>query len=253
MTDVAAASDLLANARRILAFTGAGVSTESGIPDFRGPDGVWTKIDPSEFTYDKYVTNRETRRRSWEMRFGSNALDAKPNPAHQALADLWHGGLLIGCVTQNIDGLHQAAGLPPSAVVEVHGNAHRTRCLDCDDSMPTEALRERVAGGDQDPHCEHCGGILKVTVISFGEMMPQLEMARALDWAGTADAVIAIGSTLSVYPAAHVPLEAAQRGVPYLIVNRGETDHDRVADLKLEGAAGTLLPQLVGALLARSA
>ncbi len=250
MADIAAAVAQLADARRILAFTGAGISTESGIPDFRGPNGVWTRIDPSEFTYDKYLANPETRRRSWQARFGSGVLDAQPNDGHRALADLWRGERLLGCVTQNIDGLHQAGGLPEAAVVEVHGNAHRTDCLECGASMPTEALRGRVEAGDHDPHCEACGGILKVAVISFGQMMPEREMARAYALAAEADAVVAVGSTLSVYPAAEVPLVAARRGVPYVIVNRGETDHDPLATVRLEGAAGEILPALAQALLA---
>ncbi len=250
MADLAAAVAQLRDAERILAFTGAGISTESGIPDFRGPNGVWTRIDPSEYTYEKYLTNPDTRRRSWQMRFGSGILDARPNAGHRALADLWRAGRLIGCVTQNIDGLHQAGGLPDEAVVEVHGNAHRTRCLECGATQPTEALRDRVEDGDHDPHCDDCGGLLKVAVISFGEMMPQQEMARAYVMAAEADAVVAIGSTLSVYPAAEVPLTAAGRGVPYVILNRGETDHDAIATVRLEGAAGELVPALVGALIA---
>ncbi len=250
MADITAAVEQLADARRIMAFTGAGISTESGIPDFRGPNGVWTRIDPSEFTYDKYVSNPETRRRSWQARFGSGVLDAQPNAGHRALAELWRSARLLGCVTQNIDGLHQAGGLPDEAVVEVHGNAHRTACLGCGANQPTESLRGRVEAGDEDPHCEACGGILKVTVISFGQMMPEEEMARAYLMARRTDAVLAIGSTLSVYPAAEVPLVAAGRGVPYVIVNRGETDHDPLATVRLEGAAGEILPELVAALVA---
>jgi NAD-dependent deacetylase len=241
--------ELLREAKAILAFTGAGISTESGIPDFRGPDGVWTKVDPAEFTYDRYVTRRETRVASWQMRFGAGILDARPNPAHRALADLWRAGRLIGCVTQNIDGLHAAAGLPAEAVVEVHGNARTTRCLDCGRSWPTTEIAARVHGGDEDPHCQKCGGILKVTVISFGEAMPVHEMDRAFAMAAEADAVLAVGSTLSVYPAAYVPLEARDRGVPYLIVNKGRTEHDRIADVKVEAAAGEALPRLAAALL----
>ncbi len=246
------AAGLLTGRSRILVFTGAGISTESGIPDFRGPDGVWTKIDPAEFTYDRYISNPETRKRSWQMRAASGILDAQPNRAHHALADLWHAGLMVGCVTQNIDGLHRVAGLPPEALVEVHGNAHRTRCLDCEGNWPTTEIAARVAAGDADPHCELCGGLLKVAVISFGEMMPMDEMARAYLMAGEADAVLAIGSTLSVYPAADVPLQAAQRGVPYLIVNLGATDHDLMATLKLDVPAGEAIPQLTASLMAGS-
>ena len=244
------AVEVLAGKRRILAFTGAGISTESGIPDFRRPDGVWTKIDPSEFTYDKYLSNPETRKRSWKMRGGSGILEAKPNEAHKALVDLWSAGLLVGCVTQNIDGLHGAAGFPAEALVEVHGNAHRARCLDCRAEWPTPEIVSRVDAGDEDPACERCGGIIKVTVISFGEMMPQEEMLRAYDMAVNADAVIAIGSTLSVYPAADVPLQAAYQSVPYVIVNLGATDHDQLATVKLEAPAGESMRAIADALIA---
>ncbi len=241
---------LLAPARRILAFTGAGISTESGIPDFRGPHGVWTRIDPSEFTFDKYVSDASTRRRSWQMRSESGILDAGPNAGHRALVGLWKAGLLAGCVTQNIDGLHQAAGLPDEAVVELHGNAHTSACLDCGADWPTTEILARVESGEDDPHCPHCGGIVKVTVISFGQMMPGEAMERAYTLAATCDAVLAIGSTLSVYPAAYIPLEAAHRGVPYVIVNQGATDHDVVADACVEGPAGPILTTLVEALTA---
>jgi len=239
---------LLTGKQQILVFTGAGVSTESGIPDFRGPNGVWTKIDPSEFTYDKYVRYPETRKRSWRMRFGVGLLEAGPNAAHHALAEMWNAGILTGCVTQNIDGLHLAGGLPPEAVVEVHGNVHTTRCLDCGRTWPTSEIAVRVDAGDEDPHCEHCGGILKVAVISFGEAMPEAEMARASLMAGMADAVVAVGSTLSVYPAAFIPLEAREQGAPYVIINQGATEHDPIANVKVEAPAGKTLSQLAAAL-----
>jgi NAD-dependent deacetylase len=240
---------LLRSRRRILAFTGAGISTESGIPDFRGPNGVWTKVDPNEFTYDKYLNNPETRKRSWKMRSGSGILDSEPNRAHRSLAAMWEAGRLAGCVTQNIDGLHQAGGLPDEAVVEVHGNARTARCLECHRSWPTPEIVARVEAGDEDPHCPDCGGIIKVAVISFGEAMPEIEMVRAFDLATAADSVISIGSTLSVYPAAYVPLEASQRGVPYVIVNRGDTEHDRIADVKVDGNAGDAMEAIAGALI----
>ncbi len=240
---------MLSGKRRLLAFTGAGISTESGIPDFRGPDGVWTRIDPKEFTYRRYVTSAETRRRSWAMRKSSGLIDARPNAAHRALVDLAAAGLLAACVTQNIDGLHQAAGLSDDLVVELHGTVHRSRCLDCGDDMPTTEVLARVEAGEDDPHCADCGGILKAAVVSFGEMMPRAAMDRAFALADEADGVVAIGSTLSVYPAADVPVRAAARGVPYVIVNRGDTEQDRWADVKVEGSAGDVLPALAAALI----
>ncbi|NNF64941.1 MAG: NAD-dependent deacetylase [Acidimicrobiia bacterium] len=243
--EVDAAAELLAGRSKILVFTGAGISTASGIPDFRGPDGVWTKIDPAEFTYDRYVSRADTRIQSWQMRFASGVLDAEPNDGHRAVKQLWDSGLMIGCVTQNIDGLHALSGLPSSALVEVHGSAHGVRCLSCDDHPQLIEVKQRWESGEADPKCERCGGILKSTVISFGEAMPQKELTIAYDWAESADAVIAVGSTLSVYPAADVPATAARRGQPYLIVNRGITDHDRAADLKIEGDAGEVMRGLV--------
>ena len=249
MTSLDTAIALLQGRKRLLAFTGAGISTESGIPDFRGPNGVWTRVDPSEFTFDKYVSRAETRIRSWEMRKDSGVLDATPNAAHRALVDLWKAGVLLGVVTQNIDGLHQAAGLPEEAVVELHGNVRTVDCLECDASWPTPEVIARVDGGETDPHCPVCGGIIKVSVISFGQAMPAHEMHRAGEMATVSDAVISIGSTLSVYPAAYVPLEAKETGSAYVIVNQGPTEQDHVADVVVEGAAGEVLTALVEALV----
>lgn len=243
-----AAIDLLRGKQRLLAFTGAGISTESGIPDFRGPDGVWTRVDPSEFTFDKYVTRPETRKRSWQMRTDSGIFAAQPNAAHRALADLWTAGRLSGVVTQNIDGLHQAGGLPEEAVVELHGNLRTVDCLECDASWPTHQVIERVEAGDDDPHCPECGGIIKVSVISFGQQMPEQEVQKAYRLAHECDAVVAVGSTLSVYPAAYVPIQAQETGASYVIVNQGPTEHDYRADVRIEGAAGEILTQLVAAL-----
>lgn len=249
MTSLEAALALLKPKQRLLAFTGAGISTESGIPDFRGPNGVWTKIDPSEFTFDKYVTNPETRKRSWQMRVSSGVLDAAPNDAHRALVELWNAGLLTGVVTQNIDGLHQAAGLPEDAVVELHGNVRTVDCLECGASWSTEQVIARVDAGEEDPACTECGGIIKVSVISFGQAMPVREVELAQQWAGRCDAVLAIGSTLSVYPAAYIPLEAKDAGAGYVIINQGPTEHDRIADVVVEGAAGEILTSLATRLI----
>jgi NAD-dependent deacetylase len=239
--DIDRAVDLLRDKRKLLAFTGAGISTESGIPDFRGPNGVWTRVDPSEFTIDKYVARRETRVKSWKMRTESGILDSEPNDAHRALVDLWNAGLLMGVVTQNIDGLHQAAGLPAEAVVELHGNLRTVDCLECDASWPTPTVIERLEAGEEDPACPECGGIIKVSVISFGQAMPAREMDRASALAVACDAILAVGSTLSVYPAAYVPLEAKQTGARYVIVNQGPTEQDHLADVIVAGAAGETL------------
>jgi NAD-dependent deacetylase len=230
MDAIERAAGVLRDRQRILVFTGAGISTESGIPDFRGPQGVWTRVDPNEFTIDRYLTRAETRRRSWQMRAESHALET---------------GRMIGCVTQNIDGLHQAAGLPDDAIVEVHGNVQHTVCLECRDRQPTTEVLARVAAGDDDPHCVLCNGVLKTTVVMFGEAMPPLAMQQAWDWALRADAVLAVGSTLSVFPAASIPLEVAGAGHPMVILNMGATELDTLAAARIEAPAGDALPRLV--------
>jgi NAD-dependent deacetylase len=242
------AAELLRDRQRILVFTGAGISTESGIPDFRGPQGVWTRVDPNEFTIDRYLASAETRRRSWQMRAEASALGATPNRAHRAVTDLWKTGRMIGCVTQNIDGLHQAGGLPDGAVVEVHGNVQQTVCLECRDRQPTTEVLARVAAGDEDPHCVLCNGVLKTAVVMFGEAMPPLEMQQAWEWALQADAVLAVGSTLSVFPAASIPLEVVGAGHPMVILNMGPTELDSLAAARIEAPAGDALPRLVRAL-----
>lgn len=242
------AIEVLAVKESILVFTGAGISTESGIPDFRGPDGVWSRIDPADFTIERYLSSSETRRRSWEMRTGSGVLDAVPNEGHRAITALWDAGRMIGCVTQNIDGLHAAAGLPKEAIVELHGNVRTTSCVDCSIAMPTEEAIARIDTGESDPQCLECGGILKIDVVFFGESMPEAEMTRALAMAAAADAVIAVGSTLSVYPAAYVPMTAAESGAPLVIINQGATDLDRLAAVTIDAPAGDTLSVIAGAL-----
>ena len=245
---VAPAADLLADCRRILVFTGAGISTESGIPDFRGPRGIWRKADPEDYNYRRYLTDSAFRQESWRRRFESPFRSAKPNSAHEAVTRLWHSGLLIGCVTQNIDGLHEAAGLPQDALAELHGNGGRIECVACHDQPAFAHIEERWRNGEADPVCRSCGGVLKTAVVYFGEALPVGDIERATHWAADADAAIAVGTTLSVYPAAFVPLDVAGRGDPFIIINEGPTEHDGAATVRLEGKAGSLLPALVAAL-----
>jgi NAD-dependent deacetylase len=246
---IAAAVDALADSTRLLVFTGAGISTESGIPDFRGPDGVWTRVDPDEFTIDRYLERRETRVASWRNRGESGVLDALPNPGHGALVRLWESGRMLACVTQNIDGLHQAAGLPEETVIELHGNARHTICTGCRHRSDTTDIIARVEAGDDDPHCDRCGSPLKVDVVFFGEAMPVDAMLRSHDLAEKADAVLVIGSTLSVFPAASIPLAVVDNGHPMVIVNRGATDFDRLATVTVEAPAGEALPAIVTGLI----
>ena len=243
-TPLERAIDALRGATRILVFTGAGVSTESGIPDFRGPDGIWTKVDPDDFTIDRYLESSEVRARSWGMWGDSQYMSADPNRAHEAIVELGECGLLAGCVTQNIDGLHLEAGLPERAVAELHGNTRAVTCLDCEARWETHEVLERVRAGEHDPHCPHCAGIIKLTVVSFGQMLPQGEMLKAQSMAEQADAVIAVGTTLSVWPAAEIPLIPARRGAPFVIINQGETEFDHAA-VKVEASAGAALAEIV--------
>ena len=240
-----AAADLISDAHHILVFTGAGVSTESGIPDFRGPDGLWTKVDPDDFSIDRHLASAETRTRTWVMWANSPLRNARPNATHRAIARLAELGRLEGCVTQNVDGLHQAGGLDDALTVEVHGNVNAVSCLGCGTRWTAEEIYDRVAAGEPDPHCLECGGVIKLTDISFGQAMPIDELERGYAMAQNADAVLAVGTTLSVWPAADIPLRAARRGVPFIIINLGETDADTVADLKLDMAAGEAMVALV--------
>ncbi len=246
---VEAAADVLADCTRILIFTGAGISTESGIPDFRSPGGLWTRLNPDDFTLSRYLSDPEVRARSWAARFPRLYGDSTPNAAHYAVVDLWKAGRMVGCVTQNIDGLHQEAGLPLDLVAELHGNADGIACVDCGAPADIHDVEARYSGGDHDPRCLHCGGILKTTVVFFEEMLPGGPIEQAQTWIGEADAVISIGSSLSVFPAAYIPLEVAGRGHPMVIINKGPTEYDNRARVRIRGMAGTILPELVAALV----
>lgn len=248
MGSIEEAASVLSDRTRILVFTGAGISTESGIPDFRGPDGLWKRIDPDDYTYDRYVSDREWRIETWGKRFESPFLDAAPNPAHHAVTRLYDMDRSVGCVTQNVDGLHRRAGLPDGVLVELHGNAASLHCIGCRDEPDFAAVEQRWRAGDPDPACTSCGGILKTKVVFFGEEMPRREMVRCWAMVEEADSVLVVGSSLSVYPAAFVPLDVVERGHPMVIVNNGPTDHDRIAAARLDGKAGELLPALVAAL-----
>lgn len=252
MEELGSAIAVLRRARRILAYTGAGCSTESGIPDFRGPNGLWTRVDPDDFTIERYRASREVRVRSWKMHqegalWGDRA-DIRPNAAHLALSDLARRGRLSGIVTQNVDGLHQAAGAPDDTVAEVHGNVRKSLCLECEARWSTEEVLTWVDGGMEDPHCPLCGGLVKTTTVMFGELLPDDEMAKAKAMAEAADAVLVVGSTMGVYPAALVPLSAVRRGAPMVIVNLGPTEHDDLATVKLDASAGQTTAALAAAL-----
>jgi NAD-dependent deacetylase len=251
-TAVADAARVLKPARKILVFSGAGISTESGIPDFRGPNGLWTRMDPDDFTIHRYLQDPAVRKRSWMMHqrgYLGGILEGLPNRAHRAVVDLWEHDRMAGCVTQNIDGLHQAAGLPEEVVAELHGNVRRVHCTACPASWGIEEILEVVAGGDPDPSCSVCGAVVKTSTVLFGELLPEATFDRAIRMAAQADAVLAIGSTLTVYPAADLVASTVMGGADLVIVNQGETAFDDLATALLDQSAGEVLPGLVSAII----
>lgn len=242
--NLAAAKALLRAAKRILVFTGAGMSTGSGIPDFRGEKGVWKSRAPVYF--QDFLASEESRVEHWDYKLeGYEAFrDAKPNAAHKALVELERQGRLELLVTQNIDGLHQDAGSSVGKVVELHGTNRAIRCLSCGVESEPAAAFAVFRKTRQCPTCE-CGGYLKPATVSFGQAMPQEPMGRGLKAAKDADLILSLGSTLEVEPAASVPMAGAKRGTPYVIVNMGPTAHDRFARVKLDGDVCAVLPGLV--------
>jgi len=240
---------LVASSERIVVLTGAGISTDSGIPDFRGPNGVWTKDPKAERLahIDVYVSEPEVRERAWRNRLESGVWQARPNAGHRALVDLEAQGRLVALLTQNIDGLHLAAGSDPSLVVQVHGNAHEVMCLSCDERAPMQRALDRVAAGEADPACRTCGGILKSAVVSFGQNLAVADLERAFDAAASCDLLLAIGTSLGVYPIAEVVPTALRAGASLIIVNAEPTPFDAHADVVLRGSISDVLPVVVGA------
>ena len=236
----------IAAARRIVAFTGAGISTESGIPDFRSPGGIWTRYKPIYF--DDFMASEEMRRESWRRKFATDETmtKAEPNAGHRALAKLAEQGRLSAVITQNIDGLHQRSGIPDSKVIELHGNATYATCLDCGHRHELAPIRAAFLGEGRLPLCEKCDGIVKTATISFGQAMPEIPMARAQQEVMGCDLCVVLGSSLVVYPAAGFPLMAKRNGARLAIVNREPTDQDSEADLVIQGEIGPTLSRAVG-------
>jgi NAD-dependent deacetylase len=238
----------IAEARQVVALTGAGISTDSGIPDFRGPNGVWTRNPEAEkqATLQHYMSDPEVRRRSWQTRLTHPAWSAEPNDGHRALVALERRGKLDTLITQNIDGLHQAAGSDPDKVVELHGTMREVNCMSCGERAPMQRALDRVRAGEEDPPCRTCGGILKSATISFGQNLVVDDLERAAAAARRCDLMLAVGSTLSVYPAADVVPLARMSGALVVIINGSETAMDHLADAVLRGPIGELLPRVVG-------
>jgi NAD-dependent deacetylase len=236
-------AELFLSTQRAVVFTGAGVSTESGIPDFRSPDGLWDRFDPSEFTYRNFIGSPEGRRRYWELGRVTYPVirAARPNPAHVALAELHRLDRLDCCITQNIDDLHQRAGLPAERVIELHGNATRTRCLECGEAYTRDEVHAWIDAGGALPTCPVCGGIVKPTTVLFGEAMPAAELREAERRARAADLFVVLGSSLVVYPAAYMPAHAKHAGATLVIVNLEPTPLDGLADLVIREKAGATM------------
>ena len=237
----------LRDAHAIVILTGAGLSTESGIPDFRGPNGVWTKNPAAEKTanLEYYIADPEIRKHAWQHRLQSEMWTAQPNDGHRAVAELARVAHVHTLVTQNIDGLHQAAGSDPDSIIEIHGTVHFAKCLTCGWRGPMPETLERVRAGEEDPACLECGGILKSATISFGENLVPEDLARAQRAAEQADVFLALGTSLGVYPAAALPEIAVRRGARLVICNGQETPFDDSADAVSHEPLGEILPALV--------
>jgi NAD-dependent deacetylase len=251
---VAAARRWLAETDAVTVLTGAGISTDSGIPDFRGPQGVWTRDPAAErlSTLDAYLSDPDVRRQAWRSRRDHPAWHAEPNDAHRALVDLEHAGRLRAIVTQNIDGLHQRAGSSPELVIEVHGTVWDAECLQCGERQPMHRVLERVDAGEADPPCLRCGGILKSATISFGQGLDPGTWACAVAAATECDLLLAVGSSLTVHPAAGLCQVAVDAGARLVVVNAQPTPYDAGADAVIREPIGEVLPYLVKAVDPRS-
>ena len=239
--DIAQLTSLLQNARRVVIFTGAGMSTESGIPDFRSPGGIWTKMKPIEFS--DYVGSEESRRESWQRKFagGDKIAKAQPNSGHETIAKWVEQGKVAAVITQNVDNLHQNSGIPDDKIIELHGNSTYASCLECGARYELEEIKAEFTRTEMPPPCNFCNGIIKTATISFGQAMPVDKMQRAEEEALACDLFIAIGSSLVVYPAAGFPVIAKKNGAKLVILNREATDIDPVCDLVLHAEIGETL------------
>jgi NAD-dependent deacetylase len=239
-------ADLIVKAERVVVFTGAGISTESGIPDFRSPGGIWERFDPEDFTYQRLMSSPETRKKWWQI-FQERGLttDAEPNPAHLALAELDKLGKLDCVITQNIDNLHQKAGMPDDKVFELHGNMSWIVCLSCGRRYPAEQIQARLDEGEEIPKCEDCHGILKPDIVLFGETLPEKVFEEATRRSSHADLFMVIGSTLIVYPAAYMPVYAVDSGAKLVIINLSSTPMGKQASVLIKAKAGETMSEVI--------
>ena len=240
-------ADLIRSAKKVLVFTGAGVSTESGIPDFRSADGIWSKYDPEDFTIQKFLSDKNARKMHWNLLTDGDLsmFKAVPNPAHHAITELTKTGKLYGVVTQNVDGLHQKAGLPEEMVFQLHGDLSHAKCLDCGSRFPIQTVAEWIGDDVEEPVCEKCSGMLKPDAVLFGEQLPFDVLSEAERRSRDCDLCIVLGSTLSVYPASLIPRYASESGAKLVIINLGPTELDSWADIRIEGKAGEIMPDII--------
>ena len=239
---------LLRESGRTAALTGAGISTESGLSDFRSPGGVWDRH--RTVTYREFVDHGDARREYWQMKreLHRELARARPNRAHRALAELERAGRLFCLVTQNIDGLHHDAGSSPERVIEIHGTNRRAECIGCESTWPIGDIQERLDGGEEEPRCENCGGLIKPATIMFGQSMPKIELARAFECVRDCDLLLMIGSSLQVEPAASIPLAAHRGGARLIYINRTPTASDILASVIFREPAGETMGRLLEAL-----
>ncbi|MGB5097048.1 MAG: Sir2 family NAD-dependent protein deacetylase [Porticoccaceae bacterium] len=244
--DLATLTQLLATARRAVVFTGAGISTESGIPDFRSPGGIWSRYKPVMF--DEFLRSESARRDSWRLKFqfDESLRAAQPNRGHRAVAELVRRGVVTQVITQNVDGLHQAAGVPDAQVIELHGNTTYAHCLDCGERHDLAPIRAAFLRDETLPLCRRCGGLVKTATISFGQPMPEDAMARAEQATLACDLFLVLGSSLVVYPAAGFPAHAKRQGARLAIINRDPTELDGRADCVIHTGIGAVLGEAVG-------
>ena len=239
--------DWVRDARRITILTGAGISTDSGIPDFRGPQGLWTKNPEAEkmATLQVYLSDPDVRKRSWQWRLETQQNKREPNAGHRSLLSLERSGQLHTLVTQNVDGLHQAAGSSPDRVVEIHGTLQEVQCMSCGERAPMSRALDRVVAGEEDPECRTCGGILKSATISFGQGLVARDLERADAAARECDLLLAIGTTLAVYPIAAMVPTASEAGARIVIINGESTEMDPIAHAVLHGSISRILPRII--------
>ena len=244
---IAKGADMINKAEKVLVFSGAGLSTESGIPDFRSPGGLWSKYNPSDFYFEKILSDEKARATYWQMSTESyqTMKDAVPNRAHLAIKALEDMGKLIAIVTQNIDRLHHKAGNSPDKIIEIHGTAFSVSCLTCGKIYDRDDIEERLRSSVKVPYCDDCSGILKPDTISFGQAMPTDKMALAFTYAQECNLCIVLGSSLVVYPAASVPAHAVERGAALIIINRDETPLDSQADVVIHESVSSALGEMV--------